>query len=76
MDRAFGPDYAKSLASDLVIGALGSRSAQQALDDGVPPRQVWEAVCDTMELDGKTRWSHLEPVKYRRTRSPLGAKEL
>jgi hypothetical protein len=63
MDHAFGPAYAKSLASDLVIGALGSRSAAEALDAGVDPRQVWDALCDAMEVDESVRWHYRAPRK-------------
>ena len=65
MDQAFGLVYAKSLAADLVIGALGSRTADEALAAGVPPRQVWDAVCGAMELPEATRWAYREPAKKR-----------
>jgi hypothetical protein len=60
MDHAFGPVYARSLASDLVIGALGSRTAAEALAAGTAPRRVWEALCDAMEVDDSLRWRHRE----------------
>jgi hypothetical protein len=58
MDHAFGAAYAKSLAADLVMGALGSRSAAEALDAGLPPRQVWDALCDAMEVSDSVRWHY------------------
>jgi hypothetical protein len=58
MEQAFGSIYAKSLAADLVIGALGSRTAQQALDAGLAPREVWDAVCDAMEVPDDVRWRY------------------
>jgi hypothetical protein len=64
MDHAFGPAYAKSLASDLVIGTLGSRSAAEALAAGTDPRRVWDALCDAMEVDESVRW------RYRDARKP------
>ncbi|MDR2254304.1 MAG: DUF3046 domain-containing protein [Bifidobacteriaceae bacterium] len=66
MDSAFGAAYSRSLAADLVIGALGSRTAADALAAGVAPRLVWDAVCDAMELDDSVRWRHREPPKRRR----------
>jgi hypothetical protein len=67
MDHAFGSAYAKSLALDLVVGALGSRTAAQALEAGVEPRQVWHALCDAMEVDEAKRWHYRdEPPKKRR----------
>ncbi len=55
MDDVFGAAYAGSLARDHVLGALGQRSAVQALADGVPPRQVWEALCDDMDVPAERR---------------------
>ncbi|MER7071105.1 MULTISPECIES: DUF3046 domain-containing protein [Terrabacter] len=50
MDDEFGAAYAGSLARDHVIGALGNRTAAQALADGEPPRAVWEALCVDMDV--------------------------
>ncbi|MFF1634782.1 DUF3046 domain-containing protein [Leifsonia sp. NPDC058248] len=41
----FGSQYGRALTSDLVLGEVGGRTAQQALDAGVPPREVWLALC-------------------------------
>ena len=41
----FGTQYGRALTSDLVLGEVGGRTAQQALDAGVPPREVWLALC-------------------------------
>ncbi|MCL2803389.1 MAG: DUF3046 domain-containing protein [Micrococcales bacterium] len=68
MDRAFGATYAKSLASDLVIGALGGRTAEEALAGGTPPRQVWDALCDAMEVGDDLRWAYRAPVPPKRRR--------
>lgn len=42
----FGSGYGHALLVDLVLGQLGGRTAQQALDAGVPARTVWLALCD------------------------------
>ncbi len=63
MDEVFGAGYARSLASDLVLGALGGRTAQQALDEGEPPRVVWEALCDATGQSEATRWLHRGDTK-------------
>ena len=55
MDDEFGPAYAGSLARDHVIGALDNRTVAQALADGVPPRRVWEALCDDMDVPPERR---------------------
>ena len=50
MNDEFGEAYASSLARDHVLGALGNRTALEALDAGVPPRDVWEALCEDMDV--------------------------
>lgn len=34
-----------SLLADLALPSLGHRTAAQALGEGVPPREVWLALC-------------------------------
>ena len=60
MDDEFGPAYARSLARDHVVGALGNRSPQAALDAGAPPREVWLALCRDMDVP-QERWLGKEP---------------
>ena len=55
MEDEFGAAYAGSLARDHVIGALGNRSVVQALADGVAPREVWEALCEDMDVPAERR---------------------
>lgn len=50
VDDEFGAAYARSLARSHVLHALDDRSAEQALEDGVPPRTVWFALCDDMDV--------------------------
>jgi hypothetical protein len=50
MEHALGSSYARSWASTFVIGELGGRTAQEALDAGESPKQVWLAVWRTLEL--------------------------
>jgi Protein of unknown function (DUF3046) len=52
----FGPLRARSVAMDHVFGALGDRTADQALAAGVPPRSVWFAVCDSFDVPATLRW--------------------
>ncbi|SEB87795.1 DUF3046 domain-containing protein [Microbacterium hydrocarbonoxydans] len=44
VDDEFG-GRASSLVSDLVLTQLGGRTADEALDAGVPPRDIWLALC-------------------------------
>jgi hypothetical protein len=55
MQRHLGDTYAESWARDQYLPELGSRTVTQALDAGVPPKQVWAAVCDTLRLDVRER---------------------
>lgn len=41
----FGMQYGRTLTADLVLGELGGRTADQAIDAGIPPREVWLALC-------------------------------
>ncbi|MUL40152.1 DUF3046 domain-containing protein [Streptomonospora sp. PA3] len=55
MHEEFGEAYAESLARDHVIEALGSRTVEQALADGISAKEVWRAVCDTFDLPANAR---------------------
>lgn len=55
MNDEFGEAYAGSLARDHVLGALGNRTILEALDAGVPPRRVWEAVCEDLDVPPEHR---------------------
>lgn len=50
MNDEFGADYAATLARDHVLGALDGRTVLEALEQGEPPREVWEALCDDMDV--------------------------
>ncbi|MDF2848499.1 MAG: hypothetical protein K0R97_2481, partial [Oerskovia sp.] len=45
VDEVFGSAYGRALTRDQVLGALGDRTAVQAIEDGVEPRHVWHALC-------------------------------
>lgn len=67
-DRAVADEFgarAESLLVDLVMTALGGRSAAQALDAGVPPRDVWLALCAEMDVPEERRYGagRLEPKR-------------
>ena len=55
MNDEFGPRYAASLARDVALDALGGRTADQALTDGVPPREVWLALCAAQDVPEERR---------------------
>lgn len=55
MNDEFGESYAGSLARDHVIGALGNRTALQALEAGESPRTIWLALCEDMDVPESRR---------------------
>jgi hypothetical protein len=55
MEDEFGPAYAHSLARDHVLGALGDRTALEALEAGVTPREAWLALCIDMDVPVERR---------------------
>lgn len=58
LEETFGSAYGRTLAAELVLLPLGNRTPDQALADGVPPQEVWDAVCEEMELDERVRCRH------------------
>ncbi|MEO5877231.1 MAG: DUF3046 domain-containing protein [Streptosporangiaceae bacterium] len=55
MNKHFGEAYAASVAQDHVLAELGSRTAGQALADGVDVKTVWRAVCVTFDVPESLR---------------------
>jgi hypothetical protein len=55
MRAQFGETYAESVAKDQVMGALGDRTVNQALADGIDAKTVWRAVCDTFDVPQRLR---------------------
>jgi hypothetical protein len=55
LDGQFGSMRAQSVARDHVFGALGGRTAVQAIEAGLPVRKVWLAICEEYEVPVKER---------------------
>lgn len=55
MDEALGAGYARAWARQYVMGDLDGRTAQEALDDGISPKEVWAAVWTVLELPARER---------------------
>ncbi len=55
MHEHFGRQGADTFARDQVITDLGGRTVHEALADGVPTRQVWDAVCEWADVPPKLR---------------------
>ena len=55
MEDALGPGYAGVWASQYVLADLGGRTAHEALQAGVTPKEVWAAVWAALELPASQR---------------------
>jgi Protein of unknown function (DUF3046) len=55
MREQFGDAYATSVAKDHVLAALGERTVDQALADGVDAKTVWRAVCAEFDVPQRLR---------------------
>ena len=56
MTDEFGPAYSQVIARDLVLGALGDRTAEVALAAGEDPKDVWLALCEANNVP-RERWT-------------------
>ncbi|EHK89122.1 DUF3046 domain-containing protein [Saccharomonospora azurea] len=55
MAEEFGAMRAETLASDHVLSGLGGRTADQALREGVPAKEVWHEVCAEFDVPRERR---------------------
>ncbi len=55
MEAALGGSYARFWAGQTVLAELDGRTAVEALDAGVPPKQVWAAVWRALGLPATER---------------------
>ena len=55
VEDEFGAAYAHSLARSHVMSSLGGRTAVEALEAGIPPREVWLALCADMDVPADRR---------------------
>ena len=55
MRDEFGDGTAQALARSHVLGSLGDRTAQEALEAGIPPREVWLALVRDLDVP-EERW--------------------
>jgi len=51
MEQALGSSaYARNWSEQQVMASLGGRTVQEALDAGEPPKQIWRAVWERLDL--------------------------
>ena len=64
VDAEFGP-RGGALVADLVLTAVGGVTAAEAMDTGVPLRDVWLALCEEMDVPRARRHGagQLEPKR-------------
>ena len=55
VEAQFGPARGASLVVDHVLTGLGGRTAEQAIEAGVDPRDVWWALCADFDVP-RDRW--------------------
>lgn len=55
LDHVLGRSYSRSWAELTVVGDLDGLTTQEALDAGVPPKQVWAAVRRQLDLPESER---------------------
>jgi hypothetical protein len=68
VDDEFGAAQGRVLVRDHVLGSLGNRTADQALEAGDEPRDVWLALAADLQVP-KERWfGREEPARARRSR--------
>jgi hypothetical protein len=54
MDSRFGAAYARSVAADYRLPALGA-TIDDALEQGVEAKEIWRAVCTEFDVPGQLR---------------------
>jgi hypothetical protein len=55
MDHHLGATYARTWARDYVLAELGERTVLQALDAGMPAKEIWRAVWASLRLPASER---------------------
>lgn len=65
MSDEFGDAYAQMVAGTQHIGALDGRTPTEALERGIPPRRIWEAVCAHMSVPEERRLGRDRPLRRR-----------
>lgn len=56
VEEEFGAAHGRALVRDHVLVTLGNRTAAQALAAHEPPRTVWTALCEDLDVPVERRW--------------------
>ena len=65
VDGEFGRTYSRTLVRDHVLARLENRTAEQALAAGVPPREVWLALCQDLDVPEQRWWGQEQGARRR-----------
>lgn len=52
----FGEGYGRTVTRDLVLGALGDRTAVQAIAAGIDTKEIWVALCSATDVPPNRRY--------------------
>lgn len=55
MEHHLGSTYARSWATSQVLGTLDGKTVDEALEDGMAPKQIWRAVHEALALPARER---------------------
>ncbi|TKG69093.1 DUF3046 domain-containing protein [Prauserella endophytica] len=55
MAEEFGAARSETLAKDHVLSGLGGRTVDEALEAGVPAKEIWQQVCAEFEVPAERR---------------------
>jgi hypothetical protein len=55
MAEEFGSTRAATLARDHVFSGLGGRTVEQALEAGIPAKEIWQTVCAAFDVPRERR---------------------
>ncbi len=61
MDDEFGSAYSRVFADRHVLSAIGGQTVSEAIDAGVPPKCVWEVLCEAMDIPPERRLGRDNP---------------
>ncbi|GLY16280.1 DUF3046 domain-containing protein [Kineosporia rhizophila] len=65
VDEEFGRAHGRMLVHDLVLLELGNRTAEQAIEAGESLREVWFALCRSMDVPPERQWGKDEKERRR-----------
>jgi hypothetical protein len=55
LESVLGAGYFRVWAMEFSLADLGNRTVAQAVDDGVPSKEIWRAVWAALELPARDR---------------------